>query len=76
LWQHNNAYIRYYKLWVGSSPGGKDIYDSRNLLGDITSHTATGLPSDGSTIYVRLKYKSGITWKYVDYQYTVQDAEP
>jgi hypothetical protein len=69
-WQDNGAYIRKYKLWVGSSSGGRDIYNSGGLAGDVTSHTATGLPTDGSTIHVRLKYKSGISWKKVDYQYT------
>jgi hypothetical protein len=72
-WQHNNAYIRNFKLWVGSSQGEKDIYDSGLLPGTDTAHTAKKLPFDGSTIYVRLRYKSGVKWLFVDYQYTVTD---
>jgi subtilisin family serine protease len=75
-WQDNNAYVRNYKLWVGSSMGDDDIYDSGTLSGTTTSDTATKLPFDGSTVYVRLKYKSGVKWKYVDYQYTVADTAP
>jgi subtilisin family serine protease len=76
VWQSNDAFVRNYKLWVGSSMGDKDLYDSGTLPGDTTTHTATGLPFDGSTVYVRLKYKSGVKWKKIDYEYEVQDTAP
>jgi hypothetical protein len=37
---------------------------------------ASRLPFDGSTVHVRHKYKSGVQWKSVDYQYTALDDAP
>ena len=42
-----------YWMYVGTSVGAKDIYNSGSL-GTATSTTVTGLPTDGSTVYVRL----------------------
>jgi serine protease len=40
-------------------------------MGTNTSYTKTGLPTDGSTIYVRLWSRSASTggWSYTDYSY-------
>ena len=59
-----------YWLYVGSSSGGNNYYDSGSL-GAATSVTATGLPSDGSTIYVRLWYRETALgdWKFTDCTY-------
>jgi hypothetical protein len=56
-----------YWLYLGSTPGGYDIYNSST--GTSTSRTATGLPSDGSMIYARLWTKYGAAWLYNDYRY-------
>ena len=42
-----------YKLSVGSTYGGANIYPLTNL-GDVTSTTVSGLPTNGSTVYVTL----------------------
>ena len=59
-----------YWLCIGSGVGAYDYYLSGSL-GTSTSVTAAGLPSDGSTVYVRLWYKvsSGGSWSYKDYTY-------
>ncbi len=41
-----------YSLWLGSTPGGHDLYVSGSTTG--TSATANGLPINGSTIYATL----------------------
>jgi hypothetical protein len=56
-----------YWLDVGSSAGGYDLYSQSAGFG--TSQTAAGLPSDGSTVYVRLWTQFGTTWQYNDYTF-------
>src|SRR5678815_3526709 len=58
-----------YGLWIGSTGVG-----SANLAtppaSASTSYAATGLPTDGRTLYVRLwSLVSGI-WQFSDYSYT------
>ena len=56
-----------YTLWVGSSPAGFDLYDSST--GTNQSATVSGLPTDGSNLYVRLYSKIDGAWQYYDYTY-------
>jgi hypothetical protein len=55
-------------LYVGTSVGGNEIYDSGSL-GSSVSATVSRLPTDGSTVWVRLWYVSD-GWQSVDFQYT------
>ncbi|GJQ59468.1 MAG: tandem-95 repeat protein [Candidatus Scalindua sp. AMX11] len=67
-WTGNGANVSTYQLYAGSSIGASDYYDSGSL-GTATSTLVSGLPTDGSTVYIRLRYDiSG--WKYTDYAYT------
>jgi|GEM_PF-723530 len=59
-----------YFLYIGSSPGSRDHYNSGSLDGGDQSHTATGLPTDGSTIYARLWSQTPNGWESSDYSYT------
>ncbi len=60
--------VSQYRLWVGTTSGGKDIYNQGT--GTTQSATVTGLPTDGSSVYVQLNsYMSG-TWSYNEYTYT------
>ncbi len=68
-WSANGASVTEWWLWVGTNAGSGDIYDSGSL-GTATSHTVSGLPTDGSTLYVRLWYKIGASWFWLDYTYT------
>jgi len=57
-----------YWLWVGRSLGGKDIYSQTQ--GTNLSATVNNLPTDGSTIYVRLWSLVGSSWLFNAYTYT------
>ena len=57
-----------YYLFVGSSPGRADIYNS----GIVQGHSATvdNMPTDARTIYVKLGSQVNGSWTYVNYTYT------
>jgi hypothetical protein len=57
-----------YFLYVGTTQGGNDLFDQS--VGTVTSYTVGGLPTDGSTIYVRLFSHLPNAWYYLDYTYT------
>jgi hypothetical protein len=58
-----------YWLDVGSSPDGNQYYQSGNL-GNVLTTTVSGLPSDGSTVYVTLYSLVGGQWLANAYTYT------
>ncbi len=61
-------------IYAGSAVGGAQYFNSGNL-GTATGVDVTGLPVDGSTVYVRLWYQySGGAWKSVDSTYTASTA--
>ena len=57
-------------LWVGTTAGGSDLYYGSASAGPITASTVSGLPVNGSTIYVRLWSQVNGAWQYTDYTYT------
>src|SRR6185436_21042271 len=57
-----------YWLSLGRTAGGNDLFD-RNM-GSSLSVTATGLPTDGRTIYARLWWIRNGAWEYADTTYT------
>ena len=67
-WSDNGTSVSEWWLYVGTSLGGWEIHDSGSL-GSSTSTTVSGLPTNGSTVYVRLWYKTGGSWESVDSQY-------
>ena len=65
--------VTQYFLYLGRSTGGNDIYGQSQ--GTNQSVTLNNLPTDGSTIYVRLYSLINGTWQYRDYAYqTYQTA--
>jgi len=69
-WADIDPNIVQYRLTIGSDIGGNQFFDSNNL-GRMTSVEATGLPTDGSTVQLRLWYQySDYTWQFVDSTYT------
>jgi hypothetical protein len=58
-----------YYLWIGSTPGGNDIYNSEEKSPATTSYTFSPLPTNGETIYVRLWTNFNGAWRYNDYQF-------
>jgi hypothetical protein len=57
-----------YMLWVGTTKGGKDIYDSSSSI-TATSLKVTAIPTQGKTVYVRLLSYINGAWQYNDYTY-------
>jgi len=55
--------VQSYYLYVGTSPGAKDLVDTGAITQ--TSYVAAGLPS-GRTLYVRLWTKVAGIWRYTD----------
>jgi hypothetical protein len=62
-----------YHIWIGRSIGGKELYSAS--LGTNTSKTIRGLPSNGSTLYVRIFTKISDKWFYNNYTYTTVTAD-
>jgi hypothetical protein len=57
-----------YKLTLGTTPGTLDIYNSYTTTA--TTKTATGIPTNGSTIYATLYTEIGTTWTANAFTYT------
>lgn len=60
--------VSQYWLYVGSSPGGADLYDQDRGLN--LSASVTGLPMDGRALYVRLWWLRAGTWEFADFTFT------
>ena len=61
-------------LTAGNSQGGNNYYNSGNL-GDVLTTTVTGLPTDGSQVYVTLfSYVAG-QWVYTQDTYTAYSLQ-
>ncbi len=69
-WQtnSNNLNVLEWHFMLGTSIGGTDLYNSS--LGTATQVTVTGLPTNGSTIYARLWYRTVNGWAFNDFSYT------
>ena len=61
-----------YWLEVGASPGSSEYYGAGQ--GDETSATLDNLPTDGSTVYIRLWTILNGAWTYNDYSYITSDS--
>ncbi len=74
-WQGNNTPVNYWWLYLGSRKGGKDIYDSGPSIRTQTSVTVDQLPVDGSSVYARLWFRTGLNgWQYADTKYVSGDG--
>ena len=67
-WMNNQSRTQWW-LYIGSKIGARDIYNS-GALGTNVSHSVSGLPTDGRTLYTRLWYRSRGFWQFADFQYT------
>jgi len=67
IWQDAGA--QSYLLTVGTTVGGSDIFSSGTLAAGTTSQLVTGLPVDGTTIYVRLYTWVNGAWQTMDRSY-------
>ena len=69
-WTSNGAPVTRWILDVGTTPGSSNLHYSGTLLSSVLSRDVTGLPTDGSTIYVRLRYVLSGVWKSQIFEYT------
>jgi hypothetical protein len=67
VWNTGTGVSEYW-LEVGTSPGGSQIYSQSQ--GTNLSVTVSGLPTNGSTVYVRLWSRINGVWEFNDYTYT------
>ena len=65
-WNTGSGALEYF-LYVGNSQGGNNYFGGST--GTSRSQTVGGLPTDGSTIYVRLWSRFSNGWNYNDYTY-------
>ncbi|MGB9032192.1 MAG: choice-of-anchor D domain-containing protein, partial [Acidobacteriaceae bacterium] len=62
-----------YQLWVGSTGAGSQnlgVFTEGVATGSTVSATASGLPTSGATLYVRLLSEIAGNWQSTDYTYT------
>jgi hypothetical protein len=62
-----------YWIDIGATSGGHNYYSSGNL-GNVASTTASGLPTDGSPVYVTLYSLIGGQWASFTYNYTASNG--
>jgi len=66
-WTAGTGVSEYWLCISKISVGGSELYTANEST--LLSQTVTGLPTDGSTLYVRLFSLIGSTWSYSDYTY-------
>lgn len=66
-WRDNNTPVNFWWLYIGTEQGGSDIYNSGPSLSDQSSVTVGELPENGSTVHIRLWYRTAADgWQHVD----------
>jgi hypothetical protein len=68
-WTANGEPVGRWRLEIGTTPGSSDLY-LQGFTSDITSTAVSGLPTDGSTVYVRLEWRISGVVSGADYVYT------
>ena len=75
VWHDNNTPVNFWWLYLGSTQGGKDIYDSEQSIRNQTSVTVDQLPVDGSAVYARLWFRTAVGgWQFADTMYLTSDG--
>ena len=68
-WRADGVSVDTWWLYVGTSVGGNELYNSGSLNSNVLSAEVSGLPTDGSTLWVRLWFRAD-SWQSIDYQFT------
>jgi uncharacterized protein YkwD len=71
-WNAASGALQYF-VYVGTSKGSNSIYGGST--GTETAATVSGLPTNGSTLHVRLWTRFGGGWQYRDYTYTAGQSQ-
>ena len=75
-WTADGEAVTEWMLDIGSAPQGTDLYQSGSLPATTLSSTVSGLPLDGSLLYVRLHYRVAGVWETRDLVYGTKLVEP
>ena len=74
-WTDNNTPVNYWWLYAGTVQGGFDLYNSGSSLRSKTSVTIDQLPVDGTTVHLRLWYRTRANgWRYLDRSFGTNDG--
>ena len=68
-WDNNGQNVSQWYMYAGSTQGGAEYY-IQSGIGSTTSATMTNLPTDGSTVYIRIWFVINGNWVSVDASYT------
>ena len=69
-WNSNGAPVTYWIFQIGTDVGLSNIHYGGVVTPNVLSKTVTGLPVNGATLHVRLRYLANGAWKHVDTTYT------
>ncbi len=68
-WSAEGAAVDKWRLEVGTSPGSRDL-SATSMDSTVTSTVVSGLPTDGSLVYVNLKWRIDGVVSTASYVYT------
>jgi hypothetical protein len=68
-WSANGTAVSEWWVYVGTTVGGSELYDSGSLGKNTLSRQVSGLPTNGTTVWVRLWYDAA-HWGYIDFKYS------
>lgn len=75
-WGNKNTLVNYWWLYLGTTQGSNDLYDSGTALRTRTSVTVDGLPTDGGPVHARLWFRTATDgWKYADSIYRTNSGD-
>lgn len=74
-WSAGSTAVSRWRLEVGTFAGGTDL-SVQSIAGAVTSTTVSGLPTDGSLVYVSLKWRTGSVTSVASYVYTATGGSP
>lgn len=73
VWSNNNKVTSWW-IYAGNSLDSNSYYDSGNIPDAATnSRVVTGIPQDGSVVYIKLWYKTQGIWRSVNSSYVSHD---
>jgi len=72
-WNKNSARVTEWALYVGSSQGSHDLFETEPSK-TADPQSIADLPEDRRDLFVRLWFKISGIWQYGDYQYTAAGA--
>jgi hypothetical protein len=68
-WTARAAKVGEWRLYIGSTRGAKDLYDSNSMGTSKLSREVKRLPTDGRNIWVQLRFLTSEGWRFADFPY-------